>query len=154
MNQDEWHSGLEQQRKRGAERQRQQRAESAEHVVTPGDTALEFMPCSWCKNEDGLCLSCHHNHAVIEALKQEHKVGEEAIQELQRQHQSIAEIRAQAFREAAEWCGEKQNHFEMKVEAEKVWLSQYELGLDCGTIGAYKNSAAHFTALADKESGG
>ena len=148
MNQDEWHSGLEQQRKRGAERQRQQRAESAEHVVTPGDTALEFMPCSWCKNEDGLCLPCHHNHAVIEALKQEHKVGEEAIQELQRQHQSIAEIRAQAFREAAkvvcEHC-EKGRHLRTSLRCgyEHTWSSFQK---DC------KAAAIH--ALADKENGG
>ena len=141
MNQDEWHSGLEQQRKREAERQRQQRAESAEHVVTPGEPNLEFVPCDQCKKRgqfELLCSGCLRNKTTIETLRTDWTEG----------FDMACRERVQAFREAAkvvcEHC-EKGRHLRTSLRCgyEHTWSSFQK---DC------KAAAIH--ALADKESGG
>ena len=161
MNQDEWHSGLEQQRKRETERQRQQRAESAEHVVTPGKPNLEFVPCWACRRAEkdrqkiigscevepvgqAFCESCRHNRAVIEAL------NERLTKPITEGLHHVRRIRAQAFREAAEWHNEKA--VEHTKTAQNTDLRGREIRNDA-MAASHEDSAFHFTALAGKESG-
>jgi len=135
------------------ERQRQQRAESREHVRVAADLdrPLEFMPCQHCAEIDlksHICIGCRHNRAVIAALKQQLVESKAHVHIL-----AIQKERAKAYEEMAEWCKEQQNFYEIKVEAEEMRLSQFEVGLDHGAIGAYKNSAAECRKRA-KDSGG